>query len=79
MKKMEQLEQLLTKGEFLKSDRSGYQEKCKHFFSSSMGRSLKILDFTCAHDFVLMQMCIDNVSHTGVLAYMIVEEFKNVK
>ena len=75
MKKMEQLEQLLTKGEFLKSD----QEKCKHFFSSSMGRSLKILDFTCAHDFVLMQMCIDNVSRTGVLAYMIVEEFKNVK
>ena len=78
-KDMEQLEQLLTSADFLKLDNSEYQKKCKFISNGHSKTKLKMLEFTRARDYLLMQMCIDNASRTGALANMTLGEFGNAK
>ena len=78
-KDMEQLEQLLTSADFLKLDNSDYQKKCKSILNGHSKLTLKMLEFTRARDYLLMQMCIDNASRTGALANMTLGEFGNAK
>ena len=78
-KDMGQLEQLLTSADFLKLDKSEYQKKCKFILTGYSKTRRKMLEFTRARDYLLMQMCIDNASRTGALVNITLGEFGNAK
>ena len=41
-------------------------------------KTITMHEFTSTRDYLLMQLCVDNASHTGALANMTCDEFRKV-